>query len=183
MTTTLHRSALRVLVAVAGVSALAIWVFAVTNVSDVPTVLQLCAVALAASTLRFPHGPASGATLASIVIMSVYVIAGPAAAVVVAGVGALMQPRNVPMIKRIYNSSQRILSAAGGAAGFVLFDGPTGDAVLGHAGQTIVAVTAAGLVHQVVNAVLMCLVLSLERGAKVVISFFREVVAPIALPM
>jgi hypothetical protein len=183
MTTRLHRSALRLLVTAVGVLALAVWVYSARQLTDYSTTVQLCLVVLAASTLRFPHGPARGATLASIVIMSVYVICGPAAAVVVAGVGALMQPRDVPLMKRVYNSSQRILSAGGGAVAYLLLDGPTGETVFAHAPQAILAVTLAGLVHQVVNAILMCAVLSLERGAAVVISFFREVVAPTALPM
>ncbi|HZX03936.1 HD-GYP domain-containing protein [Kribbella sp.] len=183
MTSTLHRSALRLLVSTVALIALGVWVYALRQLTDYSTAVQLCVVVLAASTLRFPHGPARGATLASIVTMSVYVIAGPAAAVVVAGVGALMQPRDVPLIKRVHNTSQRILSAGGGAVAYILLNAPTGDDAFIHAPQAILGVTAAGVVHQLVNAVLMCMVLSLERGVTVVISFFREVVAPTALPM
>jgi hypothetical protein len=183
MTPTLHRSALRLLVTGIAVVAVGTLVYSAQHLTGLSTVFQLCLVVLAASTLRFPHGPARGATLASIVVMSVYVISGPAAAVVVAGVGSLLQPRDVPLMKRIHNSSQRILSAGGGALGYLLLNGPTGDAVFTHAPQAIAAVTVAGVLHQVVNAILMCAVLGVERGAAVVISFVREVVAPTALPM
>ncbi|MFK4089934.1 HD-GYP domain-containing protein [Kribbella sp. NPDC020789] len=183
MTTTLHRSALRLWVSAVALVALAVWLIALRKVDDFPATIQLCAVALAASTLRFPHGPARGASLATIVVTSVYVICGPATAVVVAGVGSLMQPRNVPVIKRIYNSSQWILPAAAGAVGYSLVGGPTGDAVLSHAPKAIAAALMAGLLHQATNAVMMAAVLGLERGAKVVAYFFRDVVGSTALPM
>lgn len=183
MTTTLHRSALRLWVCAVALVALAVWLVALRKVDDFPATIQLCAVALAASTLRFPHGPARGASLATIVVTSVYVICGPATAVVVAGVGSLMQPRNVPLIKRVYNSSQWILPAAAGAVGYSLVGGPTGAAVLSHAPQAIAAALMAGLLHQVTNAVMMAAVLGLERGAKVVAFFFRDVVGSTALPM
>lgn len=183
MTTTLHRSALRVLVTAVAILALTVWVIALRKVDDVSSTAQLCVVALAASTLRFPHGPARGASLATIVVMSVYVICGPASAVVVAGVGSLMQPRNAPLMKRVYNSSQWILPAAAGALGFTLLNGPTGDAALTQAPLAIVAVVVAGLMHQATNALMMAAVLGLERGAKVVAFFFRDVVGSTALPM
>jgi hypothetical protein len=183
MTTTLHRSALRFLVTAVAILALAVWVFAVRRVDDVSATAQLCVVALAASTLRFPHGPARGASLATIVVMSVYVICGPASAVVVAGVGSLMQPREAPLMKRVYNSSQWILPAAAGAVGFTLLNGPTGSEVLGHAPLAVGTVVVAGLMHQATNALMMAAVLGLERGAKVVAFFFRDVVGSTALPM
>ncbi|MET7276724.1 HD-GYP domain-containing protein [Kribbella sp. NPDC005582] len=183
MTTKLHRSALRLLVTAASVIALAVWLIAIRKVDDVAAAAQLCVVALVASTLRFPHGPARGASMATIVIMSVYVICGPATAIVVAGVASLAQPRSVPPMKRFYNSSQWILTAAAGALGYTLLDGPTGDAALEHAPKAILAVVVAGVLHQGANALMMAAVLGLERGAKVVVFFFRDVVGSTALPM
>ncbi|MFG1817507.1 HD-GYP domain-containing protein [Kribbella sp. NPDC049174] len=153
------------------------------TLSNYLTVFGLCVLVLIGSALRSPHGPTQGASLASIVLMSVYVIAGPAAAVVVAGVGSLVQARRVPIIKRVFNSGQRILSAAGGAVAYVAVDGPIGDSALHDVPRAIVAVTLTGIVHQCVNALLMSGVLWLERGRTVVRAFFREVVVPTALPM
>jgi hypothetical protein len=115
--------------------------------------------------------------------MSVYLIAGPAAAVVVAGVGSLVQARRVPLVKRVFNSGQRILSATGGALAFIAVNGPVGDAALHEVPRAILAVTVTGFAHQAVNAIGMASVLWLERGPTVVRAFFREVVVPTALPM
>lgn len=170
---------------VSGVAAAALvfFVMSAATLSDYLTVFSLCVLVLLGSALRSPHGPTQGASLASIVLMSVYVIAGPAAAVVLAGVGSLVQARRVPLIKRVFNSGQRILSAAGGALVYVAVDGPIGETALHDVPRAILAVTLTGIAHQCVNALLMSGVLWLERGRAVVRAFFREVVLPTALPM
>jgi hypothetical protein len=183
MTPALHRAGLRLLVSAVALAAIALFVMSSLTLSNYPSVVGLCLLVLAGSALRSPHGPTQGASLASIVLVSVYVIAGPAAAVVVAGIGSLVQARRVPWIKRVFNSGQRILSAAGGALAYLLVDGPVGEAALHQVPRAIVAVTVTGLVHQLVNAVLMSAVLWLEGGPAVVRAFFREVVVPTAVPM
>jgi hypothetical protein len=121
--------------------------------------------------------------MTSVALMSVYVVAGPAAAVVVAGIASLAQARRVPLIKRGFNSSSRILSAAGGALIYDALAGPVGSAMFQDVPRALLAVTVTGIGYQAVNALLMCPVLWLERGAAVVRSFIREVVVPTALPM
>jgi HD-GYP domain-containing protein (c-di-GMP phosphodiesterase class II) len=183
MTPAIHRAGLRVLVSGVAIAALAVFVMAALTLSSYMTVFGLCLLVLIGSALRSPHGPTQGASLASIVLVSVYVIVGPAAAIVVAGIGSLIQARRVPLIKRVFSSGQRVLSAAGGALAFVAVGGPVGQVALDHVPRAIVAVTLTGLAHQMVNAILMSCVLSLERGPAVVRAFFREVVVPTALPM
>src|SRR4051794_35491370 len=122
MTPALHRAGLRLLVSAVALAAIALFVMSSLTLSNYPSVVGLCLLVLAGSALRSPHGPTQGASLASIVLVSVYVIAGPAAAVVVAGIGSLVQARRVPWIKRVFNSGQRILSAAGGALAYLLMD-------------------------------------------------------------
>lgn len=188
MTQALHRVGLRVLVLGVSAAAVALLIVSLDRLSggtwsDYLTIAGLCLMVLTGSWLRSPHGPTQGASLSSVVLVSVYVIAGPAAAVVVTAVGSLVQPRRSPLIKRAFNSSQRILAAGCGAAAYSAVHGPIGDAVFRHVPAAIFAVTLAGLIHQVVNAGLMSCVLVLERGPAVVKSFFREVVLPTALPL
>ncbi len=183
MTPALHRTGLHLLVAVVAASALAVFVMSALTLSNYLTVLALCLLVLAGSALRSPHGPTQGASLGSIVLMAVYVIAGPATAVVVAGVGSLVQGKQVPLIKRVFNSGQRILTAAGGAVVFVAVHGPVGASALTEEPRAILAVTLTGIAHRCVNAVLTAAVLWLERGRAVVGAFFREVVLATALPM
>ncbi|WP_350274092.1 HD-GYP domain-containing protein [Kribbella sp. HUAS MG21] len=115
--------------------------------------------------------------------MAVYVIAGPTAAIVVAGIASVAQARHVPLIKKLFNSSSRVLSAGGGALVYLALDGPVGHELFAHIERALVAVAVTGVAYQLVNALLMCPVLWLERGASVVRSFLREVVVPTALPL
>lgn len=178
-----RRAGLHLFVSVVATAALGVCVVVAFTLSDYLTVFGLCFLVLFGSALRSSHGPAQGASLGSIVLMAVYVIAGPAAAVVVAGVGSLVQARRVPLMKRAFNSGQRILSAAGGALAFVAVDGPVGESALHDVPRAILAVTLTGIAYQLVNAVLLSGVLWLERGSTVVRAFLREVVVATALPM
>ncbi|MGW6200287.1 HD-GYP domain-containing protein [Kribbella sp. NPDC055110] len=178
-----RRAGLRLYVSVVAAAALVVFVEAALTPSDYLTVFVLCLLVLFGTALRSPHGPARGASLGSIVLMAVYVIAGPSAAVLVAGVASLGQPRQVPLLKRVFNSGQRILSAAGGALAFVAVHGPVGESALHDIPRAILAVTLTGIGYHVVNAVLVSGVLWLERGGTVVRAFLREAVLATALPM
>lgn len=182
MTATTHRLGLRVLVAVVAACAVGALVYSAPKLSDFQTLVPLCLIVLAGSSLRFPHGPARGSGLAPLVLMAVFIISGPAAAVVVAGVGSLNQPRDAPPMKRVFNSSQRILSAGGGALAYDQLNGPVGTALFDHLPRAVIVLTVAGLVYQLVNTLLMCLVLWVERGLPVVGAFLKDGVLPTVLP-
>lgn len=146
-------------------------------------VAELCLLVIVGSALSAPHGSLN-VSLSSVVIISVYVVAGPATAVVIAFVGSLMLlKRPTPWAKRIFSIATRVHSSAAGAAAYVLLDGPIGSGVVNHVPRAVIAVTAAGLAHQVVNAGLMCIYMWLERGREPVIAFLRDVVRPTAVPM
>ncbi|MFC0626836.1 HD-GYP domain-containing protein [Kribbella deserti] len=182
MTVATTRSALRFLVSMVALASLVALVYSAPRVNDYPTLVQLCVVVLAASKLRFPFAAARGANLASMALMSVYVISGPFAAVVVAGVGSVLHARGVPWIKRIFNSATRVLSAVGGAVAYSLLDGPVGLTVFDHVPRAVAALTVAGLVYQAVSIVLMCCVLTVEKGVGAASAFFKEIVVRTALP-
>jgi hypothetical protein len=144
-------------------------------------VAGLCLLALVASALRSPNTQRQ-VELVSVVLAAVYVIAGPAAAVVVAATGSLVQAP-APLIKRIFNSAQRVLSAAGAAVVYAALDGPVGDEVFDRIPDALIAITAATLALLVVNATLVSLVLLLERGRRAVAEFLRHVVRTTAIPL
>ncbi|WP_427890086.1 HD-GYP domain-containing protein [Kribbella sp. GL6] len=144
-------------------------------------VAGLCMVALVASSLRSVHTQRQ-IELVSVVLVAVYVIAGPEAAVVVAAAGSLVQAP-APAIKRIFNSAQRVLSAAGGAVAYAALGGPVGTAALDRIPAAIVATTMASIALQVVNALLISMVLGLERGPSGVKEFLRYVVRSTAIPV
>jgi hypothetical protein len=168
---------------VVAVGAMVTLLYSALNLSGYWTVFALSLLVLLATLLRSPHGPTQGVSMTSVALMAVYLISGPEAAVVVAGVASLAQPRQVAVIKKIFNSSSRVLSAAGGALMFVALDSPVGSDVLDNVPQALLAVTLTGVTYQLVNAFLMAPVLWLERGWSVVKSFIREVVVPTALPV
>ncbi|MEU4604564.1 HD-GYP domain-containing protein [Kribbella sp. NPDC023972] len=141
----------------------------------------LCLVALVAGSLRSVHTQRQ-IELVSVVLVAVYVIAGPAAAVIVAAAGSLVQAP-APAIKRIFNSAQRVVSAAGGAVAYAALDGPVGEEVLTRVPDALIATTVASVALQLVNAVLVSMVLSLERGPSSVKEFLRHVVRTTALPV
>jgi HD-GYP domain-containing protein (c-di-GMP phosphodiesterase class II) len=120
--------------------------------------------------------------LVSVVLVAVYVIAGPEAAVVVAAAGSLVQAP-APAIKRIFNSAQRVLSAGGGAVAYAALHGPVGEEVLRRIPDAIAATTVASIALQLVNALLISMVLGLERGPSGVKQFLRHVVRTTAVPV
>jgi HD-GYP domain-containing protein (c-di-GMP phosphodiesterase class II) len=172
---------LRLVVAVAALAALFALVLALFETKDPLVVIGLCLVALVASSLRSVHTQRQ-IELGSVVLVAVYVIAGPAAAVVVAAAGSLAQAPG-PVIKRIFNSAQRVLSAAAAALVYSALGGPVGDEVFDRVPAALIATTVASIVLQVVNAILISMVLSLERGLSGVGEFFRHVVRTTALPV
>ena len=173
--------ALRVVVATSAVIAVAVLVYSLVNTRQPFAVLGLCLLALAASALRSVHAQRQ-IELVSVILVAVYVIAGPVAAVVVAAAGSLIQAPTPP-IKRIFNSAQRILSAAGAAVAYALANGPVGAEVFDKVPQALVATAAASTALPVVNALLVSLVLFLERGPSSVAEFLRHVVRTTALPV
>src|SRR3954454_21878351 len=172
---------LRFVVGVTAIAALIALGLAVSQISNPLVVAALCLIALAASSLRSVHTQRQ-IELVSVVLVAVYVIAGPAAAVVVAAAGSLAQAP-APMIKRIFNCAQRVLSAASAAVVYAALGGPVGDEVFDRVPGALVATTVASIVLQVVNAILVSMVLSLERGSSGVGEFFRHVVRTTALPV
>jgi|1186.fasta_scaffold14190_2 hypothetical protein len=172
---------LRFVVGVTAIAALIALGLAVSQISNPLVVAALCLIALAASSLRSVHTQRQ-IELVSVVLVAVYVIAGPAAAVVVAAAGSLVQAP-APAIKRIFNSAQRILSAAGGAIAYAALDGPVGEEVLHRIPDAIIATTVASVALQVVNALLISMVLGLERGPSGVKEFLRHVVRSTAIPV
>jgi HD-GYP domain-containing protein (c-di-GMP phosphodiesterase class II) len=182
MTVMRHRMAIRLLVSLAALGATGALIYSVPRLSDPFTLFQLCLLVVLAGRLRFPFGPGRAGHLASHVLIAVYVISGPAAAIVLSGVGSLVQGRDIPLIKRVFSSSQRVLSAAGGGAAYSLLGGPVGNAALGQPGRAVLAVCAAGVAYQVVNGAAVYSVLALERGSAVAVNFVRMDLIPIVLP-
>ncbi|MFC5265478.1 HD-GYP domain-containing protein [Kribbella qitaiheensis] len=173
--------ALWLVVALTAALAIATLVFALFEVQNGLVVAGLCLVALIASSLRSVHTQRQ-IELVSVVLVAVYVIAGPAAAVIVAAVASLIQAP-APKIKLIFNSAQRVLSAAGAAVAYAALDGPVGTEVFDRVPDALIATTAASIALQVVNALLVSMVLSLERGPGGVGEFFRHVVRTTAIPV
>jgi hypothetical protein len=172
---------LPLVVAATAVAAITCLALAVGETQQPLVVAGLCLLALVASALRSPNTQRQ-VELVSVVLAAVYVIAGPAAAVVVAAAGSLVQAP-APLIKRIFNSAQRVLSAAGAAVVYAALDGPVGDEVFDRIPDALIAITAATLALLVVNATLVSLVLLLERGRRAVAEFLRHVVRTTAIPL
>lgn len=176
-------SLLRATVALVAVSALAVLVTALTKITFSSTTLALCLLMLIGGALRFRVLPNHPATLDSVTLVAVYVIAGPWYAVAVAVfayVAQLRQPS--PLIKRIFNPSHRVLSAAGGGLAYAAVGGPVGPEVLEHIPVTVLAAVAGTVGHQLTNALLVSIILWLEGQVRV-IDFVRSVILPTFLPM
>jgi hypothetical protein len=172
----------RLVVLAAVILEVALIVGAVPRLDNYLNLVGLCLFVLVAGALRSPHGSLT-VGLASVGLVSVYIIEGPAAAVVVAFIGSLWQRRPVPLIKKVFNSSQRVLSAAGGGVAYTLLGGPVGDELFQEVPRAIVAITGMTVAYQLVNASVMCLSIWVERGLAMVKSFLRDVVLPTALPL
>lgn len=173
---------LRLVVTVAVVIEAALVVYATPKVSDWLDVAGLAVFVLAVSSLRSPHGSLN-VGLASVGLVSVYILEGPAAAIVVAFVGSFLQRRPVPLIKKVFNSAQRVLSAAGGGLAYTLLGGPIGAEFLDQVPRGILAITGMTVAYQLVNASVMCISIGVERGLRIVKEFLRDVVFPTAVPL
>ncbi|NEA33824.1 HD-GYP domain-containing protein [Streptomyces sp. SID13031] len=179
----MRRHALRAFVSVATILALLVLGLAFWHVESFWTLLALCFLMLVGGLLRFSVGPTYLASLDSVVLMTVYVIAGPWAAVIAAAVAYLPQVRRrMPLIRRIFNGTQRIFAAAAGGVAYTLAAGPVGDSALDHEARAILATMAATVAQYVANAALVCLVIWIEGKASP-LAFLRQVVIPTFLPM
>lgn len=168
-------------VAATAVAAAVSLILAIGQTEQPFVVAGFCLLALVASALRSVHTERP-VELVSVVLAAVYVVAGPAAAVVVAAVGSLAQAR-APVIKRVFNSAQRIVSAAAAAVVYAALNGPVGDEVFHRVPDAIIAVTAATFALLLVNALLLTMILGLERGRHAVAEFLRHVVRTTAVPL
>lgn len=176
-------SLLRATVATVAVCALAVLTTAFTRISFNSTTLALCLLMLIGGALRFRVLPNHPATLDSVTLVAVLVIAGPWYAVAVSVFAYLAQLRQPsPLVKRVFNPSHRVLSAAGGGLAYAAVDGPVGSGVLEHIPATVLAAVVGTVGHQLTNALLVSLILWLEGQVRV-IDFVRSVILPTFLPM
>jgi HD-GYP domain-containing protein (c-di-GMP phosphodiesterase class II) len=179
----MRRHALRVFVCSATVLALLIIGLALGQVSDVWTLVALCLLMLIGGFLRFSVAPNYLASLDSVVLMTVYVIAGPWAAVIATAVAYLPQVRRrIPPIRRIFNGAQRIIATTAGGVAYTLAGGPVGDGALDHEMRAIFATMVASVAQHLTNAALVSLVIWIDGKASPV-EFLRQVVIPTFLPM
>jgi hypothetical protein len=179
----LRQHALRVFVSTASLLAVVIVALAVTRVTDIWTLFALCLLMLIGGFLRFSVGSTYLASLDSVVLMTVYVISGPWAAVIAAAVAYLPQlRRRLPWERRAFNVAQRVLATAAGGIAYSVVKGPIGDAALEHEFRAIAATVAATIALHIANAALVCLVIWIDGKASPV-DFFRQVVVPTFLPM
>jgi len=173
---------LRLFVGVVGLCAVSLFVWSATMVSDYGRVLLLCAFMLVGGSLRSRLDQQNRASLDTVILVAVYPLAGPAAAVVVSAANALVQRRGIPLMKRAFNGAQFVLSAAVGGVVYDVAGGPVGSDVLVDPHHMIIAGTLACLATLVVNAVLMSTVLLLDKGVSPLKSL-RYAAAPTLLPL
>ncbi len=158
MTTDLHRAALRVLfVSISALCAVSVFVCPILTVTDLLDRVCVCALVLVGDICSIPRtDPLKRASLTSVVLMSVYVIADPAAAVVVAGVACTgAGRRKCPLIKRDFNVRHRhpcrplVVRWS-----TTLSEGPIGSDVFCDVPRALILAVHgdAGSAHQVVNA-------------------------------
>ena len=175
--------ALRAYVGLVVTAAVVLVVVSFIQVTADLTLISLCALMLLAGVLRFNVLPNHPAVLDSVALVAVFVIAGPWHAIAVAVFGYLSPLRQgEPWLKKFFNGGQRILAAAGGALAYGLAGGPTGAEVLDNVPHAVAAALCATVGHQIVNAVLVCIVLGIE-GRVPIAKFLRGVVATTFLPM
>ena len=152
--------------------------FAVTHATvDAPTIC-LGLLMLAGTVLRPRVGQIYRTSLDYVVVIALYLLSGVSSAILVGAVGALGQDRRHPLVKKVFNGAQSVICAAAGGVVFHLAGGPTGSAVLGHPWDAIWTTTAANATWLVVNALLLCVVLSLEPGDPTPLVFLRKVALP-----
>ncbi|WP_232828471.1 HD-GYP domain-containing protein [Kribbella monticola] len=175
--------ALRVFVSSATLLALVILGLAFGKITDLPTLLALCLLMLIGGLLRFSVASNYLASLDSVALMAVYVIAGPWAAVIATAVAYLPQVRRrLPLIRRVFNGAQRILATAAGGVAYALAGGPVGDGALSHEARAVFGAMAATLAQHVTNAALVSLVIWID-GKSSPVEFLRQVVLPTFFPM
>ncbi|MEV6281407.1 HD-GYP domain-containing protein [Kribbella sp. NPDC051770] len=123
------------------------------------------------------------ASLDYVVGIALFLLSGPAATVVVVVLLPLTQDRRLPLMRRVFNGAQAVLCATAAGAVFVWAGDVRGAEVLESPGRALLAAGAAITTWLAVSAVLMCLVLWLDRGATSPLDFLRKVAAPTVLPM
>ncbi|MEU8224851.1 HD-GYP domain-containing protein [Kribbella sp. NPDC048915] len=169
--------------AAVAICASVVLVTALTKITFGFPLLALCLLMLIGGALRFRVLPNHPATLDSVTLVAVYVIAGPWYAVAVSVFAYLAQLRQPsPLVKRIFNPSHRVLSAAGGGLAYAAVGGPVGAEALEHIPATVGAALVGTVGHQLTNALLVSLILWLEGQVRV-IDFLRSVILPTFLPM
>ncbi|WP_425832629.1 HD-GYP domain-containing protein [Kribbella sp. DT2] len=173
---------LRLFVSVTVLCAVIVFVVSLTHVTDVVTILLLCAFMLVGGSLRSRLDQQNRASLDTVILVAVYPLAGPAAAVVVSACNALVQRRGIPLMKRAFNGSQFVLSAAVGGVVYDLTGGPVGAEVLVVPHQLVFTGVLACLGTLVVNALLMSTVLLLDQGVSPLRSM-RYAAAPTLTPL
>jgi HD-GYP domain-containing protein (c-di-GMP phosphodiesterase class II) len=176
------RHVLRAFVSITALVGLFLVTLAVTQVVASWELVALCLLMLVSSLLRFSVTPNHPASLDSVVLMSVYVVAGPWAAVLATAAYIPQIGRRAPPIRRVFNISQRIIATAAGGVAYSLADGPIGPEALNHELRAIVATTVATVAQHVANAALVSLVLWIDGQASPV-EFIRRVVGPTFVPM
>ncbi|MGH3465223.1 MAG: HD-GYP domain-containing protein [Kribbellaceae bacterium] len=179
----MHARLLRVVVAVATVMATAVLVVAAIHATiDLPTV-TLGLLMFAGTVLRPRVGQVNRTSLDYVIVIALYLLSGVASAVLVGAVGALSQDRRHPMLKKVFNGAQSVLCAGAGGLVFYLLGGPSGDEVLERPWDAIWITTAANIAWLVVNILLLCLVLTLEKGGAAARTFVRRVAIPTSPPL
>ncbi len=123
------------------------------------------------------------ASLDYVVHIALFLLSGPAAAVVVSILLPLTQDRSLPLMRRVFNGAQAVLCATAAAAVFVLAGDVRGSTVLESPARALIAATAAIITWLATNAALMCLVLWLDKGATSPLMFLRKVAGPTVVPM
>jgi hypothetical protein len=165
----------------AGIAVVALVVALFHTRLDAPTV-TLGILLLVGVLLRSKVGPVR-ASLDYVVHIALFLLSGPAAAIVVSVLLPLTQDRRLPLMRRIFNGAQAVLCATAAGGVFILAGNVRGDAVLTEPAHALFAATAALITWLAVNAMLMCMVLWLDKGATSPLVFLRKVAAPTSPPM
>ncbi|MBB5837027.1 hypothetical protein HDA39_003761 [Kribbella italica] len=165
----------------AGVAAVVLVIALIHARPDVPTV-TLGLLLLVGVLLRSRVGPVR-ASLDYVVHIALFLLSGPAAAVVVSVLLPLTQDRRLPLMRRVFNGAQAVLCATAAAGVYVGMGGGRRAEVLESPGRALIAATAAIIAWLAANALLMCLVLWLDHGATSPLTFLRKVAAPTVLPL
>jgi hypothetical protein len=173
-----RRVLLRLVVVLATAMAVVVIGYAAAHATiDAPTVC-LGLLMLVGTVLRPRVGQVYRTSLDYIPVIALYLLSGVGSAILVCAVGVLSQDRRRTLTKRVFNGAQSVLCAAAGGLVFHYAGGPRGDEVLTHPWDAIWTTTAANATWLVVNALLLCVVLSLEPGDPSPIAFLRKVALP-----